>query len=110
MTGSLDGGFDRIRPRSPGPAAPGHAYRPRDPEGRERLYSGGSPEAPCRPLPFAATLECSACEARTTSTLPRAALQSLAGFHLPWVRRRYGSFMRCPACKHYTWMSVRIGY
>jgi len=107
-----DPGFDRIRPRRPGPV-PGHALRPRDPDGRERLYSAVNPvseQGERRPLPFAATVECSKCHACSTSTLPRAVIQSLPGLHLPWVKRGYGSFMRCPSCKRFRWMSIRIGY
>jgi hypothetical protein len=107
-------GFDRLRHRRQSTTAPLRAARPRDPDGRDRLYSGFDPDAATgqgmRPLPFAAVLECSGCDQRSSATLPRAIMQCVPGLHLPWVKRRHGSYMRCPACRHYRWMSVRVGF
>lgn len=106
-------GFERIRHRRQGGGAPmTRASRPRDPDGRDRLYSGVDPDAEpgCRPLPFAAVIECSDCYQRSTFTLPRAVLRCVPGFHLPWLKRGHGSFMRCPACHHFRWMSVKVGF
>ncbi|HEX7189443.1 MAG TPA: hypothetical protein VF423_14580 [Actinomycetes bacterium] len=95
-------GFDRLRRRGvePPPAAPGG--RP-DPLGRRSLYS----VAEQAPALGAVTVECSTCD-QTSVVTPRALVSlSLPSLHLPLLRGRHSSWMRCPACRRRTW--VRLG-
>lgn len=95
-------GFDRLRQRT------GEASgRPRptrtDPHGRQSLYSVA--EQP--PALGAVTVECSAC-GQTSVVTPRALLRlAVPSVHLPLLRGRHSSWLRCPACDRRTW--VRLG-
>jgi hypothetical protein len=99
-------GFDRIRRREP-QRAPGDSLvgeRARDPLGRRALFS----VAEQSPSLGAVTLECSACQ-RTSVVTPRQAVWlALPSLHLPIVKRSHSSWMRCPACRRRTWLSLRI--
>lgn len=91
-------GFDRLRPRRPGPAVV-----PADPLGRRALYS----VAEQAPALGAVTIDCSSC-GLTSVVTPRALLGlAVPSLHLPIVRRGHSSWMRCPACRRRTW--VRVG-
>ena len=94
-------GFDRLRPRVPEPST---SVRPSDPEGRRALYSvvGQSPAL------GAVTIDCSSCE-RTSVVTPRRLIGLAApSLHLPLLKRRHSSWMRCPACGQRTWVRVRL--
>jgi hypothetical protein len=96
-------GFDRLRRRSVDPGAAGHRPLTVDPLGRRVLYS----VAEQRPALGAVEVECSGC--RRTSVVTPLALVGLAvpSLHLPFLRGRHFSWLRCPACRKRTW--VRLG-
>jgi hypothetical protein len=95
------GGFDRLRPRADETVT--SPVRPSDPQGRRSLYS----VADQAPALGAVTVDCSSCE-RTSVITPRR-LVGLAALsvHLPVIKRRHPSWMRCPSCGRRTW--VRLG-
>lgn len=100
-----DSGFDRLRRRSPARPSTMDIPQPRpaDPDGRRALYSVA--EQP--PAPGAVTIQCSVCD-ETSAVTPRGLLGlALPSVHLPVLRRRHASWMRCPACGRRTW--VRVG-
>jgi uncharacterized protein with PIN domain len=97
------GGFDRLRPRAPESSS---SVRPSDPEGRRALYSviGQSPSL------GTVTVECSSCK-RTSVVTPRRLIGlAVPSLHLPLVKRRHPSWMRCPACGARTWVRVRLRF
>ncbi|HET7529649.1 MAG TPA: hypothetical protein VFJ98_01690 [Mycobacteriales bacterium] len=114
------GGFDRIRPRTP--AADPASTAARDSQGRRALFSATEGR---RDLPGAGsvTVDCERCGARTVLS-PVAAMRaafpslllSVAVGHgerestVGVVRRHYGAFLRCPACRRASWvrLSVRV--
>jgi hypothetical protein len=94
-------GFDRLRQRQPD-ADP--AVHPSDPQGRRSLYS----VAGQAPALGAVTIDCSRCE-RTSVVTPRRLLGLVApSLHLPLVKRRHPSWMRCPSCGHRTWVRLAL--
>jgi hypothetical protein len=114
------GTFDRVRSRAPGADAPGSAVH--DNEGKRALFSASAPEAADPPGGMGSvTVECGRCHERTVLS-PTAALRAA----LPSVtlslgigrgdrestvgvsRRRYGTFMRCPACGRASWTRVTV--
>lgn len=96
-------GFDRLRPRVP---EAGTSVRPSDPEGRRALYSVVG-QSPCL---GSATIDCSSCK-RTSVVTPRQLLGLAApSLHLPLIKRRHPSWMRCPACGARTWVRVRLRF
>jgi hypothetical protein len=103
-------GFDRLRPRAGRPAAAGPATpRPgavgRDTHGKRALYSG---ERPPDPRTSGVTVHCSRC-AHATMVGPRRALLLLTpSLHLPVVRPRYPSLLRCPACHRVSWVRLAL--
>jgi hypothetical protein len=75
----------------------------RDPMGRMALFSETEPEPPRAAGLF---VECSSClEETSLSAFELVKLTFPFSVHLPLVRR-YGSFMRCPACGRRTWLRV----
>jgi hypothetical protein len=102
----MTGEFDRLRPHRAAPAQKPRQAVGADREGKRALFS---PEVPPvgEPPVGAVRVDCSACEATTVLT-PRQALRAaLPSVHLPFGKRNYRSWMRCPACRRRTW--VRVG-
>ena len=114
------GGFDRIRPRTP--EIETQPVRPRDAQGKRALFSATEGE---RDLPGVGSIsvECQRCGERTVLSplaAVRAAFPSLLlsvdvghgerESTVGLVRRRYGAFLRCPACRRPSWarLSVRV--
>jgi len=96
-------GFDRLRRRSVDPPAAGERPAASYPMGRRALYSVA--EQP--PALGAVEIECSRC-GQTTVVTPRALVGlAMPSLHLPFLRRRHSSWLRCPACRTRTW--VRLG-
>ena len=95
-------GFDRLRQRASRAGGPPRPVRT-DPLGRQALYSVA--EQP--PALGAVTVECSGC-GQTSVVTPRALLRlAVPSVHLPLLRGRHFSWLRCPACDRRTW--VRLG-
>jgi hypothetical protein len=104
--------FDRLRPRSgatPKPAANGSAPGPRpDREGKRALFSVESPVASPPVARGALQMTCSGCGS-ISALSPRQAIQAaLPSVHLPVLRRKYPSWMRCPACQKHQWVRVEL--
>jgi len=96
-------GFDRLRQRTGDAPARRRPARAGDPLGRQSLYSVA--EQP--PALGAVTVECSDC-GQTSVVTPRALLRlAVPSVHLPLLRGRHFSWLRCPACDRRTW--VRLG-
>jgi hypothetical protein len=72
--------------------------------GKRALYSGESP-------PTAAVagivVECSRCQLRSTVGFGQALRVLIPSVHVLFIRLRYPSLLRCPACKKISW--VRLG-
>lgn len=107
--------FDRVRPRTDGTEPPS-AQTP-DSEGKRALFSStdsGSPRG-------AIQIDCSRCGRTTALTATSALRAAFPAVHLSvaveWdgrevtlglFRRRHGSWMRCPACGHTSWVRVTL--
>jgi hypothetical protein len=108
-------GFDRLRPRVGAPESPS-AY---DAEGKRALFSSSEAE---RPAGGCLVVDCSRCEQRTVLTAMGALRASFPALHLSigigrggqettfglLPRRHYGSWLRCPACGHGSWVRVTV--
>jgi uncharacterized C2H2 Zn-finger protein len=106
--------FDRVRPRTvPGDPAPTH-----DSEGKRALFSSTDAARPSGSI----LIECSRC-GRVTALTPAAALRTaFPALHLSVAvghgerettigvlrKRRHGSWLRCPACGHGSWVRVTV--
>lgn len=120
--------FDRLRQRAAAngstAAGPAPGARP-DAEGKRALFSGvseaierGTGEERARtisadPVPTvpalgALSLTCSGCAATSALTVKQALTAALPSLHLPILRRRYPSWMRCPACRRHTWVRLDL--
>lgn len=112
-------GFDRLRPRQPGAeTTPTATAIAADSEGKRALFSSVEHE---RPSGAGILIECSRC-GETTGLTPAAAMRAaFPAFHLSLVvghgdkestlgllRRKYGSWLRCPACGRGAWTRVTI--
>jgi hypothetical protein len=112
------GGFDRIRPRTP--AVETAAVQARDAQGKRALFSATEGE---RDLPGVGSIsvECRRCGERTVLS-PMAAVRAVFPSLLLSVdvghgdrestvgllRRRYGAFLRCPACRRASWARLIV--
>lgn len=104
--------FDRLKPRA-GPHRPpaspnGAAPNPRaDREGKRALFSIDTPPPP-PPALGALRLTCSGCKTVSALSLRQALIAAVPSLHLPILRRKYPSWMRCPACTRYRWVRVAL--
>jgi hypothetical protein len=94
--------FDRVRPRASEARTPPEAAG--DPQGTRSLFSGD----PGRPAFGSVSVACSRCETTTVMGLRKAMVQSVPSLHLPIVRRRHPSLMRCPACHRLSWVRLSL--
>jgi uncharacterized C2H2 Zn-finger protein len=106
--------FDRLRPRTaPADPAPTH-----DSEGKRALFSSSDVAR----QGGAILIECSRCS-KVTALTPAAAMRAMfPALHLSVAvgrgerqtsigllrRRRYGSWLRCPACGQASWVRVIV--
>ncbi|WP_261564836.1 hypothetical protein [Frankia gtarii] len=101
-------GFDRLRPRGSRPpvvtSIPSGPSVGQDAHGKRVLYSGLRPAPPPN---TSLRVECSRCgQTSLLGTWP--ALRALTpSVHLPLVRPRHPSLLRCPTCRRVSW--VRLG-
>ncbi|WP_241841870.1 hypothetical protein [Pseudofrankia sp. BMG5.36] len=105
-------GFDRLRPRTGRSPASGEASsgsRPgvigRDMHGKRALYSG---ERPPDPHGSGVTVNCSRCMQAATVGARRALTLLTPSLHLPIIRPRYPSLLRCPACRRVSWVRLTL--
>ncbi len=105
--------FDRLRPRAasarPNARANGTVPGPRlDREGKRALFSvDAAPAAP----PVARggfQLTCSGCGTMTALSPLQVLGAALPSVHLPILRRKFPSWMRCPACRRHRWVRVDL--
>jgi hypothetical protein len=104
----VSSGLDRVRPRVPdaATATQADASEVRDADGKRALFSTTVPSTPSG---FGAvTVECSACGASSTLSARQALRAALPSLHLPFIRRDHPSYLRCPACGHFTWVRVSL--
>lgn len=104
--------FDRLKPRSGAPRPPlspnGAVPDPRaDREGKRALFSVDTP-APAPPALGALGMTCSGCKAVSALSPRQALAAAVPSLHLPILRRRYPSWMRCPACRKHQWVRVEV--
>jgi len=109
--------FDRVRPRTA--AAESVVPVVHDAEGKRALFSSTEADRPV--FGGGIAIDCSRCRAQTLLT-PLAALRAaFPAVHfavglrrgerettLGLVRRRYGSWLRCPACGRGSWVRVTV--
>ena len=105
--------FDRLRPRSgstrPGVRANGAVPRPRvDREGKRALFSVDAPPATPSAARGALQLTCSGCGSITALSPRQVIIAALPSLHLPILRRKFPSWMRCPACRRHQWVRVDL--
>jgi len=96
VTGS--GLRERLAASSGAPKAAGSAM-----DGKRALFS----PVESRPPMGAVVIRCTRCDQTSVLTLPRAARAMLPSLHLP-LRRPDRSWMRCPACRRSSWVSIRF--
>ena len=96
--------FDRVRPRTPElrEAEELAGLGAVDADGKRALFSDGVPDSP--PGFGSVSVECSACGVETALTVGQWVRAAVPSLHLPLLKRRYPSFMRCPACGRRTWL------
>jgi hypothetical protein len=98
-------GLDRVRPRTmDDDLRVTLGAEPLDAEGKRALFSSSSP-APAR---GAVTVECSSCGAESVLSAAQWLRAAVPSLHLPLLKRRYPSWMRCPACRRRTWVKPHL--
>lgn len=105
--------FDRLRPRSgsprPMPGATGAVPGPRpDREGKRALFSVDTPPVSPPTARGALQLTCSGCGSVSALSPRQVLVAALPSIHLPVLRRRFPSWMRCPACDRHQWVRVEL--
>ena len=98
--------FSRIHP-APGPSKMPEVAVPHDHEGRRALFSAGDalPEEAANGM---VTISCGHCGEDSALSPTEALRLAVPSLHLPFLKRGHGSWMRCPACRRHTWVSVQI--
>jgi uncharacterized protein with PIN domain len=99
--------FDRLRPRGEVEQEVREQSGPTgmiDAEGKRALFS----QTAAAPAFGAVTVECSSCGAETVMTAAQWVRAAVPSLHLPLLRRRYPSLMRCPACGTRTWVRAHF--
>lgn len=102
--------FSRLRSvQESAPAPTVHESQP-DLEGKRALFSAPlSPSEEQRPAaPGAVVVHCGSCGTSSVLTPAQALALAVPSIHLPYLKRGHGSWMRCPACRRRTWVSVQI--
>jgi hypothetical protein len=101
-------GFERLPRRGPRPPTVGSASTGpavgRDAHGKRALYSGVRPVAPG---PASLRVECARCGGVRLLGAWQALWTLTPSVHLPVLRPRHASLLRCPACRRVSW--VRLG-
>jgi hypothetical protein len=98
--------FSRIKPVVEPGQGQSHVAPP-DLEGRRALFSAGG-ELPEEAATGSVTIACGSCGEETVLSPSAALRHALPSVHLPFLKPGHGSWMRCPACRKHTWVSVQI--
>ncbi|OHV37542.1 hypothetical protein BCD49_15710 [Pseudofrankia sp. EUN1h] len=77
----------------------------RDVHGKRALYSGEHPPAPHG---SGVTVHCSRCRQATMVGARRALALLTPSLHLPVIRPRHPSLLRCPACRRVAWVRLTL--
>ena len=98
--------FSRIHPAQAQSKRP-EVSAPHDHEGRRALFSAGDalPEEASNGM---VTISCGHCGEDSELSPTEALRLAVPSLHLPFLKRGHGSWMRCPACRRHTWVSVQI--
>jgi hypothetical protein len=83
---------------------------PADHEGKRALFSAPTDEPTVQrsAAPGAVVVDCGGCGERSVLTPAQALALAVPSLHLPYLKKEHGSWMRCPACRRRTWVSVQI--
>jgi len=101
--------FSRLHPVVQGDDTPRVTDVTADLQGRRALFSGeGTPPTSAAASTGAVVVDCGDCGERTVLTAGAALQHVVPSVHLPFIKRDHGSWMRCPACRRRTWVSVSI--
>lgn len=81
-----------------------------DLEGKRALFSApqSTPQEQRAAAPGAVVVSCGGCGQSSVLTPAQALALAVPSLHLPYLKRGHGSWMRCPACRRRTWVSVQI--
>jgi hypothetical protein len=75
-----------------------------DAEGRRSLFS----TEPSVPASGSVVVTCSRCGEDSVLGLGAAARAMVPSLHLLVVKRRFPSLVKCPACKRFSWVNLRV--
>jgi len=99
--------FSRIHPAEDTSVRPERAA-PQDQEGRRALFSAGTALPEEAASSGMVSISCGHCGDETSLSPAEALRLAVPSLHLPFLKRGHGSWMRCPACRRHTWVSVQI--
>ncbi len=99
--------FSRIHPLEGNSSEPERSA-PHDHEGRRALFSPGAALPDEVASTGRVTISCGHCDEETDLSPAEALRLAVPSLHLPFLKRGHGSWMRCPACRRHTWVSVQI--
>ena len=101
--------FSRLHPVSQADDTPRLIDTTSDQQGRRALFSGEGAPPPSSPASTGAVVvDCGDCGERTVLSAASALQYVVPSVHVPYLKREHGSWMRCPACRKRTWVSVQI--
>ena len=102
--------FSRIPPAATADDRPTLHDVQTDQEGKRALFSATPSQVPVDSQASfgAVVVSCGRCDERTVLTPSQALHLAVPSFHLPFIKKGHGSWMRCPSCHHRTWVSVEI--
>jgi hypothetical protein len=102
--------FSRLRAVRETEPVPSVNEAPHDLDGKRALFSAPAslPQEERPAAPGAVVVDCGSCGERTVLTAAAAIALAVPSVHLPFLKRDHGSWMRCPACRRRTWVSVQI--
>ena len=101
-------GLDRVRPRTPDAPSVPSVTEVRDQDGKRALFSVAAP--PQTSAFGSVTIHCRSCGEQSVLSAWQGLRAALPSIHLPILRRDHPSYLRCPACGHFSWvrLSVRL--
>jgi hypothetical protein len=82
-----------------------------DQQGRRALFSAAPTDAVSEPpaaVRGGVVVDCGSCGERTVLSPTAVLAHAVPSLHLPYLRPGHGSWMRCPACRRRTWVSLHL--
>jgi hypothetical protein len=95
-------GFDRLRPRTAEAWSPPAAAA--DADGKRALFSTGAPTSSVGSV----RVDCSSCGVTSVLGMRQALRLLVPSLHLLIIKRDYASFARCPECRRFTWLRIKL--